>query len=80
MRKKSPGITDFDIGIGWRTPSYYRTVSQWVLDAVGGPPLSEISRLRTRGLPWSLTADVTFLGFFIQIQLTSISKIRGGTE
>jgi hypothetical protein len=67
MRKTR--ITDFDIAVGWRTPNYYRAVSEWVVN-YRGDPLSEISNRRARGSPWS----ITILGFYIQINVSSIIK------
>ena len=68
------GITDFDIGIGWRSPSYYDTTSKWMLDLYGEEQFRSGARNRKRGLPWNLSAGVIILGFYIQIDLKYVSK------
>ncbi len=67
-------ITDFDIGVGWRTPNYYRTVSEWLLDTHVGPPLNELLRNRKRGMLVFMMASITILGFFIQIRAHSVTR------
>ncbi len=64
-------ITGFDISVGW---GIYGPLSNWLFDANLGPSLSEISRLRRRGLLRSVMARVTILGFFINVQLESVGK------
>ena len=64
-------ISDFDISLGW---GIYGPLSSWLVDANLGPPLSEITRLRKRGLLRSVRGRITILGLFIDIQLGTVSK------
>ena len=71
-------ISDFDIGIGWKSPGCYRAVSDWVVSSHLLPSHSEIKRLSKLGILCTLMMGFTILGFYIQIHLNSVS--RGRTE
>ena len=75
MRKRRKGlsITDFDICIGW---GIYSPVSEWIFSVTGSPSLSEISRLRKRGLLGSMRGRITILGLFIEFQLGAVGKSK----